>query len=518
MRRWFLLGVILLAFVLRIVAIDRFPVGFTPDEASFGYDAYSILKTGKDSWGVSFPLVLKSFGDYKSPLYAYLTVPFVAIGELNKIAVRLPNALVGVFGVFAAYLLMKEIFKKKNLALLGSLLVAVSSWHIMMSRGAFEANLTTFFLPLGIYFYLKKKYSLSSIFLGLNLFSYHSAKIITPLIFIALIFITKKIKIVASLIFAVFLALGIYSMTLGGATRVKERSITEGALEEGARIKISLIQSGANPVVARLKHNKYQVVLSRFINNYRQYFSYQFLFKNGPKETSYGMIPGQGVLYYFEGLLLLGVIFLLYFKKVNKTLLLLMGWLFLSPVPAALSTGVGFSANRAESMIPVIQIIEVAGISGWLMVLNKIRSKLKVVPIVIFIALAIFEVFSFTKLYFTDSPNICSEGMLYGNLEAAGWLVDNYKDKDIVISRTLSEPHIYIAFAGRWDPSEYQNSTKSWNVETWVDQIPSYKLGNFTFQNEKINVGRPQDFKGEIAFDKVFYYPYGKEAVYIKFD
>lgn len=518
MRKYLLIAILSLAFLLRVIDLDRFPSGFTPDEASFGYDAYSILKTGKDQWGISFPLVLKSFGDYKSPLYAYLAIPFIAVGGLSEAAVRLPNAIVGTLAVLAAYLLVQELFKKKYLSLIASFLVEVSSWHIMMSRGAFEANLTTFFLPFGIYLYLKKRYNLSALFLGLNLFTYHSAKLITPIIFIALILVTKKFKLIPSLIFSFLFALTIYLLTLGGGTRIAERSITQGSLEEGAKIKIELINNGMNPIIARLSHNKYQVTVSRFINNYKQYFSYRFLFKDGPKETTYGMLPGRGVLYGFEGLLLLGLIPLILYKKISKAVLLLIGWLLISPIPAALSTGVGYSANRAEIVIPVIQILEVVGLSGWLIILNRLKGKLRLIPIGIFSTLVLFEVLSFTKLYFVDSPKITSGGMLYANLEVARWLTQNFKDKEIVVSRTLSEPHIYIAFARKWDPKEYQNSTKSWKLETWVDQIPSYKLGNYTFQNEKINVGRLEDFKKGIVPDKVFYYPDGEEAIYAKFN
>ena len=516
MRSYVFGGIILLAFFLRVIGIGSIPSGFTPDEASFGYDAYSILKTGKDQWGVNLPLVLKSFGDYKSPLYAYLAIPFIAVGGLNEAAVRLPNAIVGTLAVFAVYLLVNALFKKKNLALLASFLVAVSSWHIMMSRGAFEANLTTFFLPFGIYLYLKKRYNLSALFLGLNLFTYHSAKLLTPIIFIALILITKKIKLVSSLIFVFFLAITIYSLTLGGGARIAERSITRGALEDGAKTKIGLINKGMNPILARVLHNKYQVTASRFINNYKQYFSYEFLFKEGPRETTYGMIPGQGVLYGFEGLLLLGLVPLILSKKVNNTVLLIIGWLLISPVPAALSSGVGFSANRAEGMIPVIQILEVVGLTGWLIVLNRLKSKLKFIPIGIFSALVLFEVLSFAKLYFINSPKITSGGMLFANLKVARWLIENDKGEETVIGRTISEPHIYIAFVGKWVPKDYQEATKSWNLETWVDQIPSYKLGNFTFSNENVNVGKPEDFKKGTVPDKIFYYPNGDEAIYAK--
>ena len=147
MKKWALAGIIILGFILRVVALNRFPVGFTPDEASFGYDAYSLLQTGKDQWGNTFPVVLKSFGDFKAPLYSYLAVPFVALLGLTKEAVRLPNVLVGIGAILVTYLVVKKLTDEK-IGLMAAFLLAISSWHIMMSRGAFEANLTTFFIPL----------------------------------------------------------------------------------------------------------------------------------------------------------------------------------------------------------------------------------------------------------------------------------------------------------------------------------------------------------------------------------
>jgi len=83
------------AFLLRIVGLSSYPVGFTQDEAGLGYDAYSLLLTGKDQWGKSWPLVFRSFGDFKLPLYSYLAIPSVAAFGLNEFSTRLPNALVG---------------------------------------------------------------------------------------------------------------------------------------------------------------------------------------------------------------------------------------------------------------------------------------------------------------------------------------------------------------------------------------------------------------------------------------
>ena len=200
---WVILG---LAFLFRFVAVANFPVGFNADEASFGYDAYSILHTGRDQWGTFLPIVLKSFGDFKSPVYVYLTVPSVAIFGLSVFATRLPSVIVGTLAVLAVYLLVLEMAKftkwsdKQDVEWLGiiaAFLLAVNPWSIMISRGAVEANLITFFLPMGIYFFLRgirdnKFFVWSSHIFGDRMFTYHSAKVITPLVLIGLIFIFRK--------------------------------------------------------------------------------------------------------------------------------------------------------------------------------------------------------------------------------------------------------------------------------------------------------------------------------------
>ena len=255
MRKLPIFLIVVLAFLLRVLWLESYPVGFTPDEASFGYDAYSLLMTGKDQWGHTLPLVLESFGDFKSPFYSYITVPLIAIFGFTKFATRLPNALLGTGAVLVTYLLVREIrrvsFKKfeilndnqrstlLKLETVASFLLAISPWHVMMSRGAFEANLTTFLLPLGIYLFLlgsknAKYLILSAIVFGLNLFTYHSAKFVTPLVFTSLIFIfSKEISgkkfIVPASIFAAFLALTIYTFSLGAGSRISDVSILKNS-------------------------------------------------------------------------------------------------------------------------------------------------------------------------------------------------------------------------------------------------------------------------------------------------
>src|SRR3990167_8607689 len=86
------------------------PPCFNADEAAFSYNAYSLLTTGKDEYGTTLPLRLKSFGDYKLPLYSYLSVPFIGIFGLNETSANSLSIMLAVLFPILAYFLSKELF------------------------------------------------------------------------------------------------------------------------------------------------------------------------------------------------------------------------------------------------------------------------------------------------------------------------------------------------------------------------------------------------------------------------
>lgn len=551
MRRFVLPAILILALALRLVGLSRFPVGFTPDEASFGYDAYSILTTGRDQWGNLLPVVLKSFGDYKSALYGYLAVPSVFIFGLSKFAVRLPNVLLGTLAVYLTYLLARELarlanFEEKRAILVGYTaagLLAISPWHIMMSRGAFEANLTTFFLPLAVYLFLRglEKPSIfiwSAVAFGLNLLTYHSAKLVSPVVFLGLAIIFRRRlkeigvrKLLPALTIAVFFfGMMAYSFLGGAGARAADINIFKGSLDIAARERITATKNGMPDVLARAIHNKYQVTARKFVTNYLQYFSPQFLFSSGPAETTYGMIPGRGVLYWFEiPFLVFGLIGLLD-KTRRKGLRPLLLWLAVAPIPAALSIGPGYAANRAVVMLPALPILTAFGaVALYERSKDSFSRKAFRFCLLGFSAIGLILFASFLEDYFIQSPTKAGSGMLYGNLEAARWLTNNAAGKNIVVSRKISEPHIYIAFANRYSPKEYQKNSTNWDFQKqgygWVDMQPNYSLGNYLFRNVDWNidklrknallVGRPDEFPVGIQPLKKFDYPDGSTSILV---
>ena len=77
-----LAGIVVLAGFLRVHRLGDLPPGFFCDEAGLGYNAYSILETGRDENGVFLPLFVWSFDtSYKNPVFIYSGVlPVAALG------------------------------------------------------------------------------------------------------------------------------------------------------------------------------------------------------------------------------------------------------------------------------------------------------------------------------------------------------------------------------------------------------------------------------------------------------
>lgn len=490
-----LCAILILGFLLRVVGLSSHPAGFTPDEASFGYDAYSILLTGKDQWGNALPLAFKSFGDYKLPVYTYLAVPSVFLFGLSEFAVRLPNALLGSLAIFSTYLFVKELFSKK-VGLVAALLLAISPWHVPLSRGAFEANLTVLFLPLGIFLFLRglkdhRLLVLSAMVFGVNMFTYHTARLVTPLVVVSLVaFNFQDIKknvsklTLAGIVMVLFFVLSGVSFLGGSGARASTSTIfTSSDLVFDDRVRAQI--AGEPNIVAKLFNNKVSYVAEEFIDRYLQYFSLKFLITDGPAEGTYGMLPGMGVIYLFELAALFVFIFVAIRGKI-KVPAFIYAWLFLSPIPAALSKGPGIAANRTAIMMPALQVLIALGAVYLWQYLAKRYDYRYLIAGVVFVVSASFAFF--LEDYFYQQRAREAQTMIYGPREIMQFIlpIENQYDK-IIITKYISEPHIFVAFYGKVDPVFYQKNSVNWRFEdlrlNWVDQLPSYTLGKYEFKH-----------------------------------
>ncbi|MDO8658173.1 MAG: glycosyltransferase family 39 protein [Candidatus Levybacteria bacterium] len=348
--KFLLIAVLLLASILRFYKIDANPVSLFGDEVDVGYQAYSILKTGRDYMGNFLPIHFQSLAEYRTPLYLYSAVPTVAIFGISAWGVRLPAAIFGVLGVLALYLLVSKVTRNKKLGLLSAFLLSISPWHIHFSRAAFEVTQLLFFYIVGIYFLLKglksgKWLYSAAICLGLTPWVYSTAKLFLPLTVLSvliiwwkdLIKIPKRELFLATVIFAIVVAPIAVSTIFGGGT---------------ARIQgISIFN---DPTV--IPQNKIIAYSASFTKNYLQAFSTEFLFTKG---DYLNLRQSSGIEFYIIELpfLILGLIYLVNSSLDRKIKAFLIFWLLVSPISSSLTQGGGSHATRLILMLPILIIL-----------------------------------------------------------------------------------------------------------------------------------------------------------------
>ena len=465
----FLFLIILFGFVIRVYSLSNVPNGFHADEAAFGYNAYSILQTGKDEYGKSFPIVLKSFGDYKGALYAYSDVPFIATLGLNPFAVRLPSVIFSTFSIFLLFILVDKLTKNKKIALISSFLLAISPWDITISRVTGDVILGVFFCLLLSIFLTKLyennslKWLFFSILSGLMaMLSYAPFRFyVVILSFIFLLFSVNKVKNKfifnkkIALVILSFIALGIFYSLVGSIERFNQLSIfsnpqTKLVMEEQIR------EDKLTPVfITRAFHNKIINYGRTILFNAQQYFTLDFLALNGgyPQRER---IPGVGLFYLWEiPFLLIGIYLIL--KTKNKRGLIFIFWWILLLIPVFLTFDEIPNVHRTLIILPAICVIIALGINETLnyKILNK--SKIYKSVVLIFLVLVIYESSYFLHQYYVHQEKHQSwyRGEAYKELiPQIEKYYTNYKK--IVITKSNGSPYIYILFLGKYDPAKYQ--------------------------------------------------------------
>lgn len=549
--RYILLGIVILAAVLRLFHLGKTPIALEWDEVALGYDAYSILQTGKDQFGKFFPSTFRSLDDYKPPIYEYVTVPSVALFGLNAFATRLPSALFGILTVLGTFWLGKKlferipIFSKHNirLGLLASFLLAISPWHLQFSRAAFEVNVSVFITVCAILFFLKgitkyRFFFLSSIFFGLDLFSYHSARVVSPLLLLSLFILFNKhlpprrVVGIFLTIYAVFVIL-VFPILVSpdaqirftatniftpGARYLDEKDLPKEFLDKRLKDeKAGFTLAGKIFHNGRLLYTDYDT-LKKALGKYLSNFGFEYLFVKGDAPLHHA--PGFGLLYIAElPFLIFGIVYLL-LKGLNRYSLLVFFWLLIAPITNAV-TREAPHAVRTELILPTYQILTSVGVIVVFMLLQKQSRWVEQSIVVGIILLLIINFGSYLHQYYVHTNYELSKQWMYGRKEAVERtekLKSNY-DK-IFVSLRLEMPYMFWLFYTKYPPKDYisQGGTVSGGFEDDRNHFDRYYFLNFNYKEEQgsgkiLFVGTPRDFPSDVSPKETIYYLNGEKAI-----
>lgn len=442
MDRKIIAVILIIGALLRFSFLAKSPPSLNWDEAALGYNAYSILKTGKDEFGANFPIFLRSFDDYKPALYSYALIPFVKFLGLSETVVRIPSAIAGIFTILFVYLISKRLFNPK-VGIIAGLLIAIEPWSVHFSRAAFETNLALSLYLGGIYFILKSKFKNRLAFLGifllaLSTYAYQAEKILfIPTLLVLILSFRENFRKVHILFTFILLTPLIYSHI---------------AIKESlSRLSSTIYLEG---------------ILPRFFS----YFSPINLFVRGSPEPTQG-IYGFGIYYLIEFFFWIYGFYLLFNKHKEYRLFLFL--ILISPIPGIITWN-WFYPARVLSLFTFFSIVIAYGISEMVV---KLPKSIWVMAILI----SISSVFNLTTNLLFYLPYQEKGNWQYGMKEIVNEITNNINDyKQVIFETKTAQPHIFVLFYTKYDPHRYQEETKF-----LVNEKPrkNFNFGKYIFRD-----------------------------------
>lgn len=492
------------------------PPSLNWDEISHGYNAYSIANTGRDEWGVFLPNIFRAYGDYKLPVYIYLTIPPILIFGLNEFSIRFISTLAGCLIILFTYLLTSELLKdhkpksktkwdSKTIPLISTFLVAIEPWTFFISRGAFEANLALFFIVSGTYYFLfgiKKPRNLiiSSILFGLSIWTYNSARVFLPIFLPAVLFLYRKeiqniwqknkssIAYSLLIISLFFLPMFYQLVNQDGQARFSKVTI----LDQGAidRIIANREANNWNPSIERVVFNRYTYFVYQTGTNFILHLNPKFLYLKGGTNYQFS-VPENGVLY-ISGVLFFVVGLLSSLIKRDRVSVFILGWFFIGFLASSI-TREAPHVLRSITTLPMPMVITAIGFSQIISILEKMKfprteiarnafySGLLLLPYIVAVPTYMIAYFD---IYRTDF----SLAWQHGYKEVTSYIKDKYNDYDvIIITKKYGEPHEFLLFYGvsqnaPWKTADFSHTLNLVRYEQtdwfWVDRMDKFYFIN----------------------------------------
>lgn len=465
--------VLLLGVFARVYMFGSVPGDINQDEAFAGYNAYTLLLHATDSYGYRLPVYLTAWGSGMNALESYLMIPFVAIFGLHVWVIRLPMLLVGLLSLVAVYYLVRR-FSSECMALAATLLLAISPWHVMLSRWALESNLAPGFVLFGLFFFVKglekpKFLVASAVCYGLSLYAYATIWIAVPFIVLMGVLYGLWTKSIhnnrytwISLGVLVVLALPLMLFMLVNKDVINE-------------IRLPFI-SIPKLVYFRASEISFQKIPENFMNLWN-------ILKNQSDGLPWNYIHNFGLFYpvtlafFFVGLVenIWQAVRDVRARKLGLSVFML-AWLL-----AAFAIGVLISVNVNRVNLIFIPMIVMAA-QGIVLAFSYIHPKMIYVPLVAYL----LSFANFERSYFTTYKDQIASNFCEGVGEAMDFAQSLVKPGGkIYVDPNVSYPR--VLFYGKVDLNSYLSTVRYINFPSAFLYVHEFDRYVFTFDVDRID-------------------------------
>lgn len=422
---------LLAAAAIRLTGLADVPPGLYCDEASTGYDAWSLALTGRDQYGEMLPLFARSFGDYNEASYRYLAAPIIAALGPTVMAVRLPAALAGTALVGLLYVLGGQLFSRRA-GLVAAALGATSPWLVLFSRVGFRGILLPLALSAAVALFLsavRRRRSLlpAALLFSLALWTYTPARLLVPAVVVLCAALHAR-------------SLRLHARHLGSAAALF-------CLVLSGLATFWFSEAGMARTSAELRDS---LELGPLRDDLLAYLSPAFLFERGDANLRHSM-PEWGLLLPFEWLTVAWGVGA-FVRAPSRAGALVLGWVVLGVLPAAL-TAEGH-ALRAVGAAPAFTLLSAAGVDA---LLSSVRRPLwrRTLAFGLAAAVAVFGYAAVWRTMHGEYRETSPAHWQWGMREGVAALEASHRSCRVV-SAGLFLPHIFILFHGRVPPAHYQ--------------------------------------------------------------
>jgi 4-amino-4-deoxy-L-arabinose transferase-like glycosyltransferase len=462
---YFILALIfLLGLFLRSYNLNISPPSLNWDEAAWGYNSYSILKTGRDEYGKFLPIFTRSFDEYKPTFPMYAMLPTIYLFGLNEFGIRLPSAIIGSLLIVLIALITLKLFGSALTSLFAAYFLGIEPWAVHMSRVYYDANEALFFLMLGIYLLLISKTRLTilimaNISLVVSMFTYNANKLLVPLLLLLffIIYREKIVKIPAKALISIFLLWIVVFGTFLYLTIKGE----------------ALARVGSTNILRIWNGNVFDFLINIF-SRYLAYFSPPNLFVREPLEPS-TVIPNLSLFLPFEFIAWLIGLYLIIKNNLSKLLKLIV---IIAPIPASLTWN-WFQPGRGLNLFFIFTICIAVGFSEInRLIKNTILKSLFVTTIVLTGLIYAILIFDSEQI---QLPARDAGNWQPGFKETVPLVMElETKVNHVVIDTPQGQPYIFYLVYGKYDPIRYHSE-----LDTAKIGIPrtSFNFGKFEFRN-----------------------------------
>ena len=499
-----------LAFFLRAYRFNQVPLSLNSSEASIGWNAYSILKTGFDEQHRFLPLdTFKNMGEDGRPMVLYLTAASIWAFGLNDFAVRFPSILFGILTVLLVYFLTSTLLRLPErektdevasassrwdtngmaMPALVALLLAISPAHIQLSRIALEQNIAFFFVVLGITILLSARtkpirYSYGWLPFAAAIYCLRGAEV--SVLILGLLIICFSISSVKQHLRIFLLGLLIAAFTLVPLLPhlFSQENLQGTQAESIFTLDSSLVQNSEVRMLADGKsftggilHSPAGVGGQEYLIQLFDYFQPNFLWVHGDENPIYSLWD-VGEMYLIDVLFFAIGVYALFRHRPRQWCLLgllLLGMLF----PAAAVRG-SPSALRMEDTLPLWQIFIAAGI---LYSLSWFRGPRRFLAWSVVVLVYGYSLGYFASNYFNHYPVEFSAEWQFGHKEAITYAEKYLASYDVIeVSDSSGEAYIFALLYGHYDPFVFWDTVKRSTDQDRRERVQGFGKYEFVFQ------------------------------------